>query len=125
MPPNTRAREKRGIYRASSDAKSEARCRGRGLAADWGSAYFPSPSGSGAGSLLFLRDGTLMQQSFDGRSQVMGEPIPIAEDVGNTGSYGWFSASASGALAFRTGRGSGTASALLWLDRQGKRLGQV
>ena len=95
------------------------------LAADSDPVYVPSSSGSGAGSLLFLRDGTLMAQSFDGRSQVIGEPIPIAEDVGNLGSYGWFSASVSGALAFRTRTGSSRTSALLWLDRQGKRLGQV
>ena len=74
---------------------------------------------------MFLRDGTLMAQSFDGRSTLTGDAVPVAEDVGNPGSYGWFSASATGALAFRTGRGAAATSALLWLDRQGKRLGQV
>ena len=49
------------------------------------------------GLLLFLRQGSLVAQGFDGRSQLTDDAIRIAEDVGNTGSYGWFSASATGA----------------------------
>jgi hypothetical protein len=45
--------------------------------------------------------------------------------VGSNGSYGWFSASPTGALAFRTGRGRAATIELLWFDRQGKRLGQL
>ena len=74
---------------------------------------------------MFLREGSLLAQGFDGRSQLKGDAIPIAEDVGNLGSYGWFSASSTGALAFRTGRASAATIELLWFDRQGKRLGQL
>ena len=52
-------------------------------------------------------------------------PSRIAEDVGNLGSYGWFSASPTGALAFRTGLVSAANVDLVWFDRQGKRLGQL
>jgi Tol biopolymer transport system component len=119
----SRARENRGIYLGSIDARPDAQSATRLLAADSDPVYVPS-SGAG-GSLLFLREGALMAQSFDGRSTLTSDAIPVAEDVGNLGSYGWFSASATGALAFRTGRGAAATSALLWLDRQGKRLDQV
>ena len=36
-------------------------------------------------------------------AQLLGDPIPVSENVGTLGSYGWFSASPSGALAFRAG----------------------
>jgi len=50
-----------------------------------------------AGLLLFLREGLLMAQVFDDRSQLRGDATPIAADVGNIGTYGWFSASNTGA----------------------------
>jgi hypothetical protein len=74
---------------------------------------------------MFLREGTLLVQSFDGQSALTGDAIPIAEDLGNIGSYGWVSASATGYLAFRTGRAAAAANELVWFDRQGKRIGQV
>jgi eukaryotic-like serine/threonine-protein kinase len=86
--------------------------------------YMPSPTSSG-GALLFQREGTLMAQSFDGRSELTGDAVPVAEDVGNTGSYGWFSASDTGSLAFRTGRAAAANTELVWFDRQGKRVGQL
>ena len=94
------------------------------LATDSDPVYVPS-SGSINGFLLFLRAGSLLAQAFDGRSQLTGAAIPIAEDVGNTGSYGWFSASATGSLAFRAGRATAATTELLWFNRQGKRIGQL
>ena len=83
-----------------------------------------SSSNSSDGFLLFLREGSLLAQAFDGRSQLRGDAIPIAEGVGNTGSYGWFSASATGILAFRTGSITSATAELLWFNRQGQRVGQ-
>jgi eukaryotic-like serine/threonine-protein kinase len=74
---------------------------------------------------LFLREGTLFVQSIDARLELTGNPVPIAEDVGNLGTYGWFSASVAGSLASRAGRDAAATTELLWFDRQGKRIGQV
>src|SRR5262245_16980156 len=118
LPDNT------GVYIGSLDLAPERQSTTRLLATDSDPVYVPS-SGSEGGFLLFQRQGTLMAQPFDGRSQLRGDTIPIAEQVGNLGSYGWFSASDSGALAFRTGLVTGANVDLLWVDRQGKRLGQL
>jgi eukaryotic-like serine/threonine-protein kinase len=116
--------ENRGIYLGSIDAMPENQSVTPLLATDSDPVYVPS-SGSRDGLLLFLRAGSLLAQAFDGRSQLTGDAIPIAEDVGSTGSYGWFSASATGSLAFRTGRALAATTELLWFDRQGKRIGQL
>ncbi len=116
--------ENNGIYLGSLDTKPEEQTTVQLVAAASEPVYVPSPTSDG-GSLFFLRGGTLLVQSFDGQSELTGNPITIAEDVGSTGTQGWFSASATGALAFRTGRDAVARSELLWFDRQGKRLGQV
>jgi Tol biopolymer transport system component len=116
--------ENNGIYLGSLDAKPEEQPTVQLVAADSAPAYVPSPNSSG-GSLFFLRGGTLLIQSFDGQSALIGNAIPIAVDVGSTGTHGWFSVSATGTLAFRTGSGGVSKSNLLWFDRRGKRLGQV
>ena len=120
----SRVPENRGIYHGSIDATPENQSVTPLLATDSDPVYVPS-SGSRDGVLLFLRAGSLLAQAFDGRSQLTGDAIPIAEDVGNMGSYGWFSASATGSLAFRTGRATAATTELLWFDRQGKRIGQL
>ncbi len=58
------------------------------------------------GFLLFLREGSLLAQPFDGVSKLTGDVIPIAEDVGSVGTYGWMSVSNTRVLAYRTGRGA-------------------
>jgi Tol biopolymer transport system component len=119
----SRVPENRGIYLGALDATPENQSTARLLTTDSDPVFVPSSSSSD-GFLLFLREGSLLAQAFDGRSQLGGGAIPIAEDVGNTGSYGWFSASATGSLAFRTGRTASATIELLWVDRQGKRVGQ-
>ncbi|MEP6904946.1 MAG: DUF4126 family protein, partial [Gemmatimonadales bacterium] len=116
--------EHRGIYIGSLDAKPEEQNTARLLVSDSDPIYVP-PSASGPGSILFLREGTLFLQSFDGKSTLAGDAVAIAEDVGNTGSYGWFSVSAAGGLAYRTGSETGRAIELVWFDRQGNRVGMV
>jgi hypothetical protein len=120
----SRAPENSGIYLGSLDATPENQSVTLLLATDSDPVYVPS-SGSNNGFLLFLRAGSLLAQAFDGRSQLTGAAIPIAENVGNTGSYGWFSASATGSLAFRAGRATAATTELLWFNRQGKRIGQL
>jgi Tol biopolymer transport system component len=120
----SRVQENTGVYVGAIDATPESQSTTRMLATGSDPVYVPS-SLSDDGFILFLREGSLLAQAFDGRSQLRGDAIPIAEDVGSNGSYGWFSASPTGALAFRTGRGSAATIELLWFDRQGKRLGQL
>jgi eukaryotic-like serine/threonine-protein kinase len=116
--------EHSGIYLGSLDAAPGAQSAVRLLVSDSDPVYVPRSDGGG-GSVLFLRAGTLLVQSLDGRLEPMGDALPIAEDVGNLGSYGFFSASAVGSLVFRTGRAATSTTELVWVDRQGKRIGQV
>jgi dipeptidyl aminopeptidase/acylaminoacyl peptidase len=66
-----------------------------------------------------------MAQKFDvERLELVGEPVPIAERVGNVnGVKGLFTASANSILAFRADARTG--AQLTWFDRQGKALGTV
>ena len=78
------------------------------------------------GHLLFKRENTLMAQPFDPvRLQTTGEMFPVAEQVGIGAnvSYGAFSVSDGGVLAYWSG-GLGDRE-LVWLDRTGKRLGVI
>jgi Tol biopolymer transport system component len=108
-----------GIFVGSLDAKPEEQNRKRLLGGQIGVAYAPS-SDPNFGYVLFLRDDTLMAQPFDERRlELTGEPVPVAEQVGRNGATtGYFSASATGALAYRSG--AGDSSRLTWFDRQGK-----
>ena len=104
-----------GIYAGSVDAKPAEQSKERILATTFAVSYLD-------GNLFFMRDGTLMVQPFDaGKLQLRGEPVPVAEHVGTTGSIGIFSVSKSGVLAYRSGANN-AAGALqaTWFDRQGK-----
>jgi Tol biopolymer transport system component len=75
------------------------------------------------GSLVFVRQGTLMSQPFDAsRGALTGEAAPIVEQVRNNPGNGRasFSVSTNGVLAYRTSddlRGSP-----VWVDRNGRQL---
>jgi serine/threonine protein kinase/Tol biopolymer transport system component len=76
-----------------------------------------------AGHLLFMRDGMLMAQPFDpDRITFTGEAVRLADQVGvgagGTSSYGFFSVSQAGTLAYRQGlRARGSA---VWVSRSGQ-----
>ena len=113
------APEKRGIFIGSLDVKPADQSRELLVATTFGGVWAPSATGAG-GHLFFMRDGTLMAQPFDaGRLKLIGEPVPVAEQVGTFGSNGFFSISANGSLAYRAG-GSTANRQLTWFDRQGK-----
>jgi Tol biopolymer transport system component/predicted Ser/Thr protein kinase len=82
--------------------------------------YAPPAPGSGSpGHLLFLRDGTLLAQTFDEKSlHLSGEPVPLAEAISTNLSRATFSVSPAGMLAFRTGSDS-AGVAYQWFDRAG------
>ena len=74
------------------------------------------------GQLLFVRDSTLMAQSFNLRSLALeGEAKPIADHVAiNTDTYrGIVTASANGELVYQHGAAGG-GSQLIWYDASGK-----
>ena len=116
--------ENSGIYVGSLDAKPEDQSAKRLIVTQYGAVYAPS-SNPGLGHLLFLREGTLLAQVFDAkRMELVGEPVPLAEQVGNAnGVAGFFTASVN-TLAYRVGGGAGGVQ-LTWFDRQGKALGTV
>jgi Tol biopolymer transport system component len=115
--------ENSGVYIGSLDSKPEEQDSKRLLATDQGPAYVPS-SDTSSGQVLFIRDGRLMAQPFDTRRvELSGEPVPVAQQVGSFLDGGFFSASASGVLVYRTAGGGD--SQITWLDRQGKVLGTI
>ena len=75
---------------------------------------------------FFMRDGTLLAQMFEERRlELVGEPTPVAEQVGTFLLSAGFSASANGVIAFRAGKSATALSGLSWYDRQGKELGDA
>jgi Tol biopolymer transport system component len=79
-----------------------------------------------AGRLLFTREGTLVAQPLDvERGSLTGEPLPVAASVAAWSAapdWGWFSASATGVVAYTEGANLVADSELVWFDRKGTRL---
>ena len=74
------------------------------------------------GYLMWVRDGTLLVQKFNPRTQEFaGEATPLVEHVAvNTSTWrGLFTASENGVLLYQGGAASG-GSQLIWYDRTGK-----
>ena len=88
------------------------------LSADTNALYSPS------GDLLFIRQGTLLRQSFDAKKlELSGDPTPVAEQVAAGSGLGiWraFSVSENGVLAYRNGPAVTGNVQLAWFDRTGK-----
>jgi hypothetical protein len=122
----SRSTEHSGVYRGSLDRTPEEQDLQRLIPIDTNAIY--EPTGTKAGRLLYLRNGTLMAQPFDvDRLELSGQAVPLVEEVGNQGAQGFFSVSTNGVLVYRTGRAApgGRLSQLTWLDRQGKPLNPV
>jgi eukaryotic-like serine/threonine-protein kinase len=80
-----------------------------------------------SGHILFLRQNTLMAQPFDAkRQELTGEAFPMADPVHEDEEriHGVFSASENGVLTYAEGA-SGPDRQLVWVDRSGKKLGEV
>jgi WD40 repeat protein len=83
-----------------------------------------APAVYGSGQLLFVRQGTLFSQEYDPTSGVLGgNPIAIGEQVAVDATSGLspLSASASGAVVYRSGPAGG-ARQFIWFDRSGREL---
>ena len=85
-----------------------------------------SPAIYAAGSLLYVRQGTLVAQPFDAaRGKLTGVAAPVAEQVITPlNQSAAFSASQTGTLAYRTGM-LAVPTQLTWVDRRGKPLRTV
>jgi Tol biopolymer transport system component len=115
--------EVQGIYVGSIDGSAAPRAP-RLVAATMGPVIIAAEGQ--APKLFFVRDGTLLAQSFDAnRVQLSGTPTPVAERLGNIGSFAFFSVAAN-VLTFRTGTSTGNnLSQLTWLGRKGEPLGTL
>ena len=113
-----------GVYVGSLDAKPEQQMSKKLLSSTFNTVYVRNAD-EPSGRLLSYQDGTLMAQTFDlNHLELIGEPVPIAEQIGQAfRAYGFFTASANGVLAFRGG--SEGVVRLTWFDRQGKVLGTM
>ena len=113
--------ESSGIYVASLDGGRQEQNLKLLVATKFGAAYVPSGDPD-LGQLLYVRDGALMAQSFDARRMKLAEDaVTLAEWIGTYLSFGFFSASTSGALVHRT-TGGNAQQQLTWYDGQGKAL---
>ena len=110
-----------GIYVGSLDAAAESK---RLAGAD-----SPAVYDSQSGHLLFVRQRTLLAQSFDPKTQTLaGESFPIAERVeaGAVPGIAAFSISNNGILAYGVGAAEASAGLhMAWFDRQGKQVEAV
>ncbi len=122
-----------GIYVGAIDAKPSEQSS-QPLFANHATPAYYVPSGSSgtsgnssSGHLLFYREGTVLAQAFNpNKLELSGDPVPVAEQVGNfQGVAGFFSASANGVLIFVGASGGAGNAQLTWFDRQGKKLGTV
>jgi eukaryotic-like serine/threonine-protein kinase len=127
---NSQNSKNTGFYIGSLDAKPEEQGSRQILATNSMPVYVPSQD-SGLGWLLFLREQTLVAQSFDDkRLEPVGEPLPLAEQVRSLAGYDCFSASTTGVLIYMSGPSRKYSeiyqlSQLSWFDRQGKALSTV
>jgi hypothetical protein len=79
---------------------------------------------AGGGWVVFLRERTLLAQKLDlGAGKLVGEPLTLADEIWLGRADGHFSASASGALAYRTGAGA-EQSTVIMADREGRPIGE-
>ena len=93
------------------------------LGADTGAIF-----SSSAGSLLFVRQGTLLKQGFDVKALTLDhEPVAVAEHVesGIVPGVIAFSVSDNGILSYGTGSGRAAGLLMSWFNREGKVLQTV
>src|SRR6185369_15251921 len=100
----------------------EAQSRIRLLATSTGAQFVPGPNGEG--TLLFLRDGSLMAQGFNPSAlELKGDAALVAEGVGNTRAYPYFASSLSGSLVYRAT--PTPTRQMTWFNRDGRAIGDV
>jgi eukaryotic-like serine/threonine-protein kinase len=116
-----------GLYVGSVDVKPEDQDLTRVVATRSNGEYVASGADPALGDLLYGREGTLITQRFDAaRRQVIGDPIPVAEQVAEAEGptrIAYFSVSNTGVLAYRPR--PVVIGTPVWIDRNGRELGAV
>jgi serine/threonine protein kinase len=106
-----------GIYLGSIDTPAEQQSARRVLPLRFGVLFT-------RGWLVFQRDDSVYAQRFDeGRLELVGEPVAIAQGAGTVYSTGFFAAGGPGHVVWR--EKSGSFGQLAWIDRNGAALGTV
>ncbi len=119
---NSAILENRGIYIGSLDSKPEEQGSRKLLSTGFLPCVYVPAQDSGPGQILFLREQTLVAQRFDDKNlRLVGEPAPIADQVGSFGGVGFFSASTNGVLIYQGGEAN-IQEELVWMDRSGNQL---
>jgi Tol biopolymer transport system component len=112
--------ERTALYLGSLDVAPEQQKPQRVIATMHSVAYVPAPDGHG--TILYVRDGNLMAQTFDERrGELTGTPQLVAEAVEVYRDTATVSASATGVLVYR----NTPRLRLTWRDRQGRPAGLV
>ena len=117
--------DSQGIFVGALEAKPNATDRQLLVNVDSNAEFVRSRSG--AGFLLFVREGALTAQPFDaGRLVTTGEAFPVMENVSSlkNDAASFFSVSESGALAYAD-LPAARESQLVWFDRSGARLKEM
>ena len=116
--------ERSGIYVGSLNSKPADQSSTR-LVASTNSPVFAPSADRSIGYLLFLRENNLLAQTFNvDKLELIGDPVPIADHVGNVFEFGYVGVSTNGVLAYRSGSTLGASPLqLAWFDRQGRNLG--
>jgi Tol biopolymer transport system component len=114
--------EDTGIYVGALSAAPDAQSRTRLLATSAAAQFVPGPNGEG--TLLFLRDGSLMAQRFNPSVlELRGDAALVAAGVGNTRAYPYFASSLSGSLVYRAT--PTPTKQMTWFGRDGRAIGDV
>ena len=101
-----------GIYLGSLDGSAPKRL----TAADSAAIFIPPDR------IVFVEERKLVARRIDlARGEVSGDPVTLAEPVSATAGLGWFSVSATGLVAYRSGTEAPRRGT--WFDRTGKVLG--
>ena len=115
---------KRAIYVGDLETTSEAQSATPLVSTDYGFAVGQS-NANDAPAVLYLRDNTLLAQTFDMSALTLtGEPVTVAEQVATlpNQAIGQFSASKTGTLAYRMA--AENTRQLTWYNRQGEIAGR-
>jgi Tol biopolymer transport system component/DNA-binding winged helix-turn-helix (wHTH) protein len=113
--------ENTGVFIGSIDAIPGEQSLTRLIATPFAAQFVASHDGNGV--VLFQRETTLWAQDFDSaRLQLRGEPRKVAEYLGATRAFGFFSSS-NGVVVHRNAPAGG--EQLTWFDRRGRRLAPV
>jgi Tol biopolymer transport system component len=117
------APENSGIYVGSLEDSPERQNENRVLATGFGATYVPTDDVNTV-RLLFLRDGSLMEQGFDvAKLKLLGEAFPVVERVGSSFETAHFSATPN-VLVYRERTGD-LGYQLTWFNDKGNIVGKA